>query len=310
MNINNLVQILNRDDLNVRLYFTRKTGRDNYVSYSPSMAETLQKSLKDIICENLCRYEDYDQVEFNPIGSADSVIEYTTTDYIQTFTNVIESFEEERVVRENLMSEMTIQRLSFYSLKIEYTDEHGELREIVLFRRITKFKKLAAKGFFGRIQNNQFVKLESDLLGIDGDIDIVIKDGEVLILNHIAMERIFSLIDQYGENAIETLGYIQRANRISNYQQFYDDCLNDQRVKRILTKLLAEPEILESCFMNFENVLEVIEIFELEIEVVNEEGNEFLVYEGKSQLMDIVRLARDSYYRSLINSREVVNEGI
>lgn len=310
MEINDILQILNRDDLNVRLYFTQKLGRDNYVSYSPTMAEPLQQSLKDIICENLCRYVDFDQVEFNPIGSADSVIEYTTIDYIQTFTNVIESFEEERVIRENLIDEMTIQRLNFYCLKVEYTDDHGELSEIILLRRITKFKKLATKGFFGRIQNNQFVKLESDLLGIDGDIDIVIKDGVVLILNHIAMERIFSLIDQYGENAIQTLGYIQSANRISNFQQFYDDCLSDQRVKRILTKLLAEPEILENCFVNFENVLEVIEIFELEIEVVNEEGNNVLVYEGKSQLMDIVRLARDSYYRSLINRREVVNEGI
>lgn len=310
MQINDILQILYRDDLNARLYFTQKLGRDNYESYSPTIAEPLQQSLIDIICENLRRYEDFEQVEFNPIGRADSVIEYTTTDYIQTFTNVIESIEEERVIRDNLIDEMTIQRLNFYSLKIEYTDDFGELREIILFRRITKFKKLTTKGFFGRIQDNQFVKLESDLLGVDGDIDIVIKDGEVLILNHIAMERIFSLIDQYGENAIQTLGFIQRANRISNFQQFYDDCLNDQRVKRILTKLLAEPEILENCFVNFENVLEVIEIFELDIEVVNEEGNDVLAYEGKSQLMDIVRLARDSYYRSLINSREVVNEGI
>jgi len=272
------------------------------------MAEPLQQSLKETICENLSDYEGYDQVEFNPIGCVDSVIEYTTIDYIQTFQSVIETFAEERVIRENLIDNMVIQKLNFYCLKVEYTDNQGELKEILIFRRITKFKKLTKRGFFGKIQHNQFVKLDSDLLGVDGDIDIVVKDGEVLILNHIAMERIFSLTDQYGENAIQTLAYIERANRIQNFQQFYDDCLSDQRVKRILTKLLAEPEILENCFVNFSNVLEVIEIFELEIAI--EEDNQVLVYESKSQLMDIVRLARDSYYRSLINEREVVNEGI
>lgn len=309
MEINEIIEILNRDNLTLRLFFTRKVGRDSYTSYSPTIAEPLQVTLVDLIKSNLDFYREYPQVEFNPIGSLADVIEYSNTTYIQTYNNVIESLGEQVVIRDNLTDNIIINNLNFYCLKVEYMD-NDELKSIMFFRRITKFKKLAAKGLIGRISGNQFVQLDSDLLGVDGDIDIIVKGEEVLILKHIAMERIFSLVDQYTENAIQTLGFIEQSNRISNFQQFYDDCMSDQRIKRILTKLLSENEILENCFVNFENVKNVIEIFELEIEVIQEGGNEVLLYENKTQMMDIVRLARDSYFRSLINAREVVNEGI
>ena len=101
---------------------------------------------------------------------------------------------------------------------------------------------------------------------------------------------------------------INRADRITNFEQFRDDCLSDGRVTRALTKLLTEQERMEDVFENFGNVIRVIDIFELDIELVEE--NTKLAYRDKSQLLDITRLMRDSFYVTYINNRDGYDEGI
>lgn len=66
---------------------------------------------------------------------------------------------------------------------------------------------------------------------------------------------------------------------------------------------------MENCFDNFSNVVETIELFELQVEIqaVPREG---IIYEHKGQLMDIIRLARDSYYMSLIKEKPGIDNKI
>jgi hypothetical protein len=78
--------------------------------------------------------------------------------------------------------------------------------------------------------------------------------------------------------------------------------LNDLRIQKILTRMLKDGDELNSCFDNFDNVVETIELFELDIDF-QRTPTEAIIYEDKKQLMDILRLARDSYYRSLIKER-------
>jgi hypothetical protein len=66
--------------------------------------------------------------------------------------------------------------------------------------------------------------------------------------------------------------------------------------------MLKDGDELNSCFDNFDNVVETIELFELDIDF-QRTPTEAIIYEDKKQLMDILRLARDSYYRSLIKER-------
>src|SRR5699024_1101209 len=118
--------------------------------------------------------------------------------------------------------------------------------EILVFRRVTKFNRLA-KGVIGRFFNQEFIKLEPDLLGLDGNVDIIIYKEEMLILNHISLERIFSVHDQFREKANQTLDLVARSNKIKNFEQFREDCLADMRVTRALTKLLNEEQRVENC---------------------------------------------------------------
>ena len=308
MRVQDVIQFLSQKDLVLRLYFTRKKSEINYASYSPVINTSMFEYLIKIIRDNLDLKREMDYEKFSPIGSYDGVIETYFTNEVNNFTYVIDSYKEERLVRDDI-DEKTINNFGFYCLVVTYNN-NGTEEKIMFFRRITKFKKLSKKGIMGFIKNNRFTQIENNMLGIDGDIDIIVKDDTMLILNHVAMERVFSINDQYTEKAKETMSYIKRANRIENFEQFEDDCFNDMRIKRILAKLLTEEENIEKCFQNFSNVKKAIDIFELEIKIIKVGKKEMIQYESKEQLMDIIRFALDSYYTSIINQRNGIDNSL
>lgn len=291
-----------------RLYFTRKRGKKEYISYSPLIEPDVAEKIKDIIIDALEKQENLPVVNFSPIGCYDEMLEQCEVSEIGNFSAVIESLCEEKLERENIESK-DINKLNFYCLSVNYIVDEVE-KNIKFFRRLTKLKKLSSSGIFGQIKNNRFKKIEAEMLGIDGDVDIIVQDSFVIILNHISLERIFSISDQYTEKAMEAIEKVGNAGRIENFEQFKEDCQNDRRITRILTKLLSEEEKLEHCFENFENVKKAIQIFELGIETPERDGKEVLLYERKEQLMDMVRLIRDSYYTSIVGEVPGVDNSI
>lgn len=304
MEIRPIIQMLDDPDksIDVRLYFTRKRINNRYTSFSPSIEPELQKELVKIVRDALAEVVDKEQRNYSPEGTIDGVIEHCAVNGIDSFQEILRSMDEDVAIRRPITSE-EIKKLNFYCLKI-YIDN---AEEMLIFRRVTKFNRLS-KGMVGFFVNNDFKKLESDLLGIDKNIDLLVKNNEVLVMNHIALERIFSVQEQFVGKATETLNIVERSNRITNFDQFREDCLGNARIVRALTKILENEERVQQCFENFENVIQVVDIFELDINF--EEGNNAIIYEDKSQLLDITRLIRDSFYRSLINSREGIDEGI
>jgi hypothetical protein len=298
----NIIRGLDFADLDMRLYFTRKRPIGRYQSYSPTIHPELQREFLHLVTMAIEGAQEAEQRPFSPIGSIEGCIETYFTDEVASFHEILDSMNDEVVSRGEIPTE-EISKLTFYCLKVFTTDG-----EILFFRRVTKFNRLNRGGFFGRFTDGDFRKLDDTLLGIVPDVDIVIFDGEMLILNHVSLERIFSIQDQYHEKASQTLDLVRRANRINNFDQFYEDCLSDGRVTRALTKLLNEEDRMHQVFENFENVISVIDIFDLNIEVAEE--NTRLVYEDKSQLLDITRLMRDSFYSTLINNRNGFDEGV
>lgn len=305
MTIETLGKLLEQEIEDMRLYFTMKKGK-KYITFGPSIEPGVSDDLLKLIKDHISNFREYENVEFSPVGYREGTVEICNSNYIYSFGDIIQTFLEDEVERDPINYE-DINKLSFYCIKINFKDDENEM---LFFRRVTKFKKLSSKGFFGSIRNNRFTKIDSDLIGVDGDIDIAVYNGELIIFNHIALERIFSLSTQYMENAQEAISIIKKADRISNFEQFEEDCLNDNRITRILTKMLAEEDDLENCFENFSNVINVINMFELKIDVLKREDKDIIIYEDKDQLMDVIRLVRDSYYKSIIRERTGIDDGI
>lgn len=307
MNINLLLSILDRERRDIRLFFTMKRGI-KYYTYSPGIGDNIHDELIKLIKEYIVKFKDFEQVDFSPVGYKEGTIETCDCDYVASYEDVVSTFKEGEVERDPISKE-DINKLNFYCIKINL-DLEEDKKELLLFRRVTKFRKLSTSGIFGSISNNRFEKIDSDLLGLDGDLDIAVYDGKMIVFNHIALERIFSLKKQYLESAQEAIDIIRKAGRISNFDQFEEDCLNDNRITRILTRMLSEEDDLEKCFENFPNVISVIDIFELEIDIDNSGEEDIIVYDNKEQLMDVIRLVRDSYYKSIIRELPGIDDAI
>ena len=310
MDIEKIISALQMEGIQsrCRLYFIRKKNNNSYISYSPLIEEGVAEQLIELVRNYLEKQKRLPITEFSPIGSYGDMLESCKTEEIQNYQEVIESLQEDRVERETIGNSV-INKLNFYCLSVDCVID-GREENIKFFRRLTRFKKLSSKGMFGQIKNNRFSKVETEMLGVDGDIDTISIGNSVIILNHIALERIFSMNDQYIEKSEDAIKKIEEAKRIENFEQFKEDCKNDKRIVRILTRLLNEENRLEHCFENFENVQKAINIFELGIHTGMQGGKQTVIYEDKHQLMDMVRLIRDSYYTSIIRERHGVDDSI
>lgn len=296
--LNNLI---NSDFLRVQLMFCRK-AKTGYTSYMPNISNAIKEDLVNLIRDNLENKKRLRPVTFNPIRSCmDDEFEYCTTDYVGNFQEVKDSFQSPDVVDTGLSPA----DLTFYCLKV--CDENDTFC-YNFYRRVTKFRRLESKGLLAYFSGNALNKIEQQMLGIDGFVDLICYENNIMIFNHIALERIFRLNEKFTTKATEALEILGKTNRISNFEQFENDCLADARYHKTLSRMLEEhPNISDVLVNNFSNVREVIDTFDLNIEI--SEGNPpQIIYEFKEQRMDILRIINDAYCRSIICDRRVVHD--
>lgn len=299
--IDELISNLKEDKLILSIYFTSKLKNGNYASFSPSIDEKIYDELLVFIINYVQRFANKEIVNYNPTGFKDETIETCNISYIRNYNDVIESFENSDTVE----TEIDPDDFNFYTLEIKKLDQ--KFPKIQLFRRVTKFKKLHSKGIIAKISGNKLNKVSSKLIGIDGEVDFIVIDEKVFVLSHYSLERIFNLDDQFKDTAAEFLNQEGLSEGISNFDNFYEDCLNDGRYRKTLSKMSSENIEISSTYENYENIKRTIDMFELEINY-SEEPHFTIIYEEKDQIMNILRILRDSYYLSIINEKKGVDD--
>ena len=70
----------------------------------------------------------------------------------------------------------------------------------------------------------------------------------------------------------------------------------------------SEDNDLSKCFDNFENIVTTIDMFDLPINV--NYTNKSIIYENKEQIKNILLIARDSYYRSLVQEKPGIDNKV
>lgn len=296
MEIKDIINNLQDDDVNFDLFFTQKLGNGNYVTFSPNIDVQIFDDLLNLIIAYLGKFKENEVIEYDPTGYKDGTIETCKISYLNDYEKVIESFEKS----DNVETEIDPDNYNFYTFKITKKDE--TFPEIKLFRRVTKFKKLHSKGIIARFNGNTLNKIESKLIGIDGEVDLLVIADKILILSHYSLERIFNLDEQFRDTASDFLNQEGLSDGITNFESFYEDCLNDGRYRKTLTKMTNENINVAKTYKNQENIVKTIDMFNLDINY-SENPKFSIIYEDKNQIMDILRILRDSYYRSLINEQ-------
>ena len=286
--------MLSRPELTASLYFSVKPKRSDepYTSISPEVAPEIIQKLINWSREYILQYSEFQQVDFNPTGYRDGTVETCNYEYVGNMDEVIGNFDPGRIEG----AEDLADKFSFYCLDIQ-----GD-NNLKLFRRVTKFKKLYVKGLLAAFEGHRLNQMDQKMLGLDGDVDLVAYKGELLVLNHTSLERIFRINEQYTAMATRAIQTLKASQKIDNFDQFEEDCMNDVRVQKTLTKLLREEGLFEGCFNHFENIVNAIDVFDLDIET-RTAPEEKIIYENKSQLSDILKILSDSYYKSFIREK-------
>ena len=298
MNLKEVISILEDNKNKKELYFCEK-NKDIYESVCPEVSEEIFNILIQNTIDSICKKSEDEMLQYNPTGFREGTLEICNIDYVGNYNEIINSFNPENIEVEK----EKIDKLSFYCVNIGEKD-----RNVKIFRRLTKFKKISTHGFLGVFMGNQLNKIDSQILGIDGDVDLIVYNNEILVLNHISLERIFKIEEQYEKKSRETIDYLRNTGKIENFDEFEEDCMNSLLTRKILTKMQSEDNDLSKCFDNFENIVTTIDMFDLPINVNT--NNKSIIYENKYQIKDILLLARDSYYKSIIQEKPGIDNKI
>ncbi|MDK4472286.1 DUF4868 domain-containing protein [Fusobacterium necrophorum] len=304
MDLRAIIQYLGQENLVYDMYFSRKL-KSGYESFSPNIDNQIFEDVLNLILDNLNIYVSLEQTSYNPTGYRDGTVEICDVEYVGNYEDILQSF----IIADNVETEIDPDNFSFYCFTIKNKEGIGEEFEIKFFRRVTKFKKLSTRGILARFSGNRLNKMESKVIGLDGDIDLIVFNGQILTLSHFSLERIFSLQDKFMDNAEQFLEKIAEKPLIQNFDDFKIDCLHDARFTKILTKMSDESIDMSLLIERFDYIKKTIDMFELPIEI--EEGDTpKIIYSDKSQIYDILRILRDCYYISLIKQEKGVDNKI
>lgn len=301
--IKNLLEAYNEPEGRLSVLFVSKKGTE-YEAFEPAITNDVQAKITKLFYENISSKESDDnlnRVDFNPSGQENDEFSECHTSYVGNFDEVTNLYE-----NANTEDEIEPDDVSFLIFRLRVNDDREPVKYIYFFRKNYKLKSIR-KGFWMRKVSDTFNILEGNkLMAIDGGIDAIAYGEKIIFFSHISAERIFNLREKFRENAQVVLEDVREGDKLSNFEQFKDDCLDDARIIRRLTKIQSNPQIIQLFHRHFDNAPEVVELFDLNIKF-NEDRSKIL-YDNKDQLTHITMLMRDAYYRTVLANRKGVDD--
>lgn len=280
------------NDVSIGISFARK---NRGIINTPQISYELKHQIVDMLIKYVQKeMKDNKIVEYQAVGALDGEIE--RIDVKDVIPESADEFEKVFVISINGEKEFDWGKVDYYIVEIE---SQGNV--LKFYRQFPKMKRLR-KGIFLQVIEDTLVRMDSDFIGIDESVDILEWDGEFLVFNHIALERIFGYKDMFEKKTREALAIIKDQNILANIDDFQDACMRDRRILKRFTDIMQK-ERLPLFFSNIDKVPKLVK--ELGLPLDFDENNR-LIYSDKTQLFDITNLMLDAYFSSLLANRKGV----
>lgn len=277
------------NDVSISISFARK---NRGIINTPQISYELKHQIVDMLIKYVQKeMKDNKIVEYQAVGALDGEIE--RIDVKDVIPESADEFEKVFVISINGEKEFDWGKVDYYIVEIE---SQGNV--LKFYRQFPKMKRLR-KGIFLQVIEDTLVRMDSDFIGIDESVDILEWDGEFLVFNHIALERIFGYKDMFEKKTREALVIIKNQNILANIDDFQDACMRDRRILKRFTDIMQK-ERLPLFFSNIDKVPKLVK--ELGLSLDFDENNR-LIYSDKAQLFDITNLMSDAYFSSLLANR-------
>jgi len=216
-------------------------------------------------------------------------LDYNNNEIIEALCEVPTSVE---IMLVDLDDNSFFKNLRFYTLIIE----NGEQRYL-FFRRYGKSKELTrSKNLFVRLAGERYERLEEPTFQFDDKFDVVIHNGYLFSFNKNNFQHIFKYYEMLRASAQLSLETIAAAIPIANFQAFQNTCMGHLQKLAKLRNIAAKPYLAN---VTMDNIRSVINTYELTIEIIEEDGEEKIVFDENNKWA-ILNLLDDAYLSSIM----------
>lgn len=296
MELNLLLKIIKNGEL--KIYGGKKNEKSDDKYYLLKLAIQNNSKGKELIddlrknhCSNVNILLKKDIRTYNPIISQNDVVEQIKREDVSGLEELLN-----KITNINTSNKIKADNIKFYMF--EYCLD-GE--KVYIFRRNFNIKslkkslilKVSPDGIYDSLKLDKFLKM-------DYEIDLLIFKNHVYIDNHIALERIFYLNEEFKVKASELLDKYEFMENIIDFETIKNKLLNNGRFVRRIAKLSENNERATLFIENIEKTKIAINRFGLPINY-NDETQQFEINNKDSiQLNVLVNLMQDSYYETII----------
>ncbi|MBM0845959.1 DUF4868 domain-containing protein [Staphylococcus saprophyticus] len=296
MELDKIKTIINNGELFIYAGNKKTTKKELYNLYHLDFKSNLKKEFKNKHIEFIYSKSNLPVVNYNPVVKQNDCIENITCGKVNGLKDLYKKFS-----NIDPSSSMNYKSINFFIFKYVYEES-----EILLFRRHfhsnkldRSFKVMPVSGIYDQITENKF-------LTIDADIDLLILNNDIHIFDHISIERIFVMLEEFQDKANSTLDKIATFNNFDDFEKIRESILSNGRLVRRVAKLSEDPGRSTLFLEDIEKTIEVIKNLKLNINI--ESKTKKFMFTDDSELNELINLMQDSYYKTLIGKRSGTDE--
>ena len=186
-----------------------------------------------------------------------------------------------------------IDSLRFYAIVVSPSAR----RRAVFFRTYSPKKELTRRaGFAALLSRGSYDKVDSKIFLFDNDTDCFAWDGYLFIQNVGAFQRIFGYFEELRANANATIDAVLGQIPVGNAEAFRATCTGQLQMLSKLAQIARKPYLGR---VTMQDMRRTIDEFHLDVQVVQENGQEKLLFEGTlAKRWLILKLLDDDYLGS------------
>lgn len=183
-----------------------------------------------------------------------------------------------------------VDRVRFYCLVIS----HGN-RRAVLFRRYNRTRELLrSRNLVMRLMGDRYERISEPTFQFEPDFDAILFREFLFVLNKTNFQHIFRYYEQLRAVAKQSLETISKLVPISNFDAFGASCMGHLQKLEKLRNISQKPYLQ---LVTMEDLKKTIAEFKLDIQVVEIDGKEKLLFDAKRR-WNILNLLDDDYLGS------------
>lgn len=224
--------------------------------------------------------------------------------YVET-ANVPDVAEQVRQVAQLQQAELfreddnVIDHLRFYAIIVSQTARS----RAAFFRTYSPTRELTRhSGFAALLSRGSYNKVESKVFLFDYSIDCFAWDEYLFIQNVAGFQRIFKYFEQLRARANETVDFVSARVPISNLDQFRAACTGQLQMMSKLAQIAQQPYLNR---VGMEDIKRTIHEFHLDVQIIDENGQERLVFEPEPRKRWLIlKLLDDDFLGSVMSNQK------